>query len=446
MVLSRSTRTKTPIESHHRASTFLISATIALAMPLAIMASLLVGCGRDTQPAPTLEEDEANHSGPLVAVGLERLDSASASVLVGKRLGLVVHSASRTDDGRHAIDVLRARGLDVARLFSPEHGLRGEAAAGETVDGGLDAESGLEIVSLYGRDRKPTPDHLDDLEALVFDLQGAGVRFYTYVSTMMLCLEAAAEAGIDFVVLDRPNPLGGARVEGPTRDAFETVPRSFVSLAPGPLVHGLTLGEMARFVNARRAEPGRLTVVPMSGWRREMTWVDTGRRWWPPSPNLRTPEAAIAYPGVALLESTNVSEGRGTDAPFLVLGAPWLEPAIELPAAPGFRLASIRFVTASSPAAPRPKYLGQTSIGWRVHVDDPRTAEPYRLGVGLLVALAAHEDFEWRQEGAALVWLLGTPSLLEAIRAGHTVDEIVERDRNAIDAWRDARAPALLYR
>ncbi len=192
-------------------------------------------------------------------------------MLEGKRLGLIVHSASRTHEGRHAVDVVRDRGLDVVRLFSPEHGLRGSVAAGATVADGRDPETGLEVVSLYGERKKPNASDLVGIDVLVFDLQGAGVRFYTYVSTMILSLEAAAEAGIEFVVLDRPNPLGGVRIEGPVRASAKQVPESFVSLAPGPLIHGLTLGEMARYVNAHRTVPARLSVVQMMGWQREMT-------------------------------------------------------------------------------------------------------------------------------------------------------------------------------
>lgn len=228
----------------------------------------------------------------IVRVGLERLAEGRAETLEGQRLGLVVHAASVTVDGRHAIDVLRDLDLDVVRLFSPEHGLRGRAAAGEQVESGLDPVSGLPVVSLYGANRKPTPEDLEGLDVLVFDLQGAGVRFYTYVSTMMLCLEAAAEAGLEFVVLDRPNPLGGERVEGPVSAPRDVVPPSFVNMAPGPLVHGLTLGEMAQFVNSQLDPPAELTVVTMQGWQRRMTWEDTGRPWISPSPNLRSAEAA----------------------------------------------------------------------------------------------------------------------------------------------------------
>ena len=383
-----------------------------------------------------------------MTVGLERVAGGAIDDLAGQRLGLVVHAASVTIDGRHAIDVLRDRDLDVARLFSPEHGLRGRAAAGEAVEDGRDPVSGLPVVSLYGERKKPSPEDLGDLDALVFDLQGAGARFYTYVSTLILCLETAAGAGIDFVVLDRPNPLGGERVEGPVAAPRDVVPASFVNLAPGPLVHGLTMGEMARVVNASLPKPARLRVVAMAGWTRAMAWADTGRPWVAPSPNLRTAEAALAYPGTALLEATNVSEGRGTEAPFLILGAPWVDADRLRSAAggvPGFELTTTRFAPRASPAAPSPKFLGQECSGLEVRIIEASAAEPYRLGLTLLEALAGEDDFTWRRGGKALTWLLGTPRVTQDLVAGRSIDEIVAADAADITAWRAERHAALLY-
>ncbi len=381
----------------------------------------------------------------VVEVGLDRLGSGEEYGLDGKRLGLIVHAASVTSDGRHAIDVLRDARLDVVRLLTPEHGLRSRAAAGEHVDGGVDPTTGLPVVSLYGDHRKPAPEDLEDLDALVFDLQGSGVRFYTYVSTLILSLEAAAEAGLEFVVLDRPNPLGGERIEGPLSAPRDVVPASFVNTAPGPLVHGLTLGEMARFVNQGLEKPARLTVVPMKGWERAMTWKGTGLPWVPPSPNLRSPEAALAYPGIALIEGTNLSEGRGTASPFLVFGAPWLRSGDLEVSVPGFELEPVTFTPTASPAATHPKHVDQECHGMRVGVTDPASAEPYRLGVELLVALQDREGFEWRRDGAALTWLVGTPRLVDDLRGGKTVGQILDADLEDHAAWREKRKSILLY-
>ena len=382
---------------------------------------------------------------PLVRVGLERLAAERGRPLRGQRVGLIAHAASVTANGEHAIDVLRKGGVELVRVFAPEHGLRGRAAAGERVSGGVDPVSGLPEVSLYGEKRKPAPEDLDGLDAVVFDLQGAGVRFYTYVSTLILTLEAAAEAGVEFVVLDRPNPLGGERVEGPVSAPRERVPASFVNRAPGPLVHGLTLGEMARYVNARLEKPARLTVVPMRGWQRWMTWADTGRPWISPSPNLRSADAALAYPGTALLEATNVSEGRGTETPFLLLGAPWLPDAAPSISAPGFALRPVRFTPRGSNAAPHPKYRDEECSGVQVEVTDSAAVEPYRLGLELVTAWMRRPGFAWRRDGAALTWLLGTDRVLAQLTAGAGVDEIVAADREDHEAWRRDRRDALLY-
>lgn len=383
---------------------------------------------------------------PPVRVGLEQVEAQGGAPLKGKRIGLLAHAASVTADGRHAVDVLRGLGVDVRRLFAPEHGPRGRLAAGAPVEGGVDPESGLPLVSLYGSKAKPGPEDLAGLDALVVDLQDAGVRFYTYESTLILCLEAAAEARIELVVLDRPNPLGGERMDGPLRDP--TLASSLLSLAPGPLIHGLTLGELARLVNAGRARPAHLTVVPMQGWRRGMTWADTGRPWVPPSPNLRSAEAALAYPGVCLLEATNVSEGRGTEDPFLLLGAPWMKPdVVRLDvSAPGFALEPTRFTPRDAAVALAPKYRDRECQGLRVGVTDPGAARPYALGLALLGALRKHHpEFRFSREGAGLDGLLGTRRVREGLERGESVDAILALDAPARDSFAKGRKPALLY-
>jgi uncharacterized protein YbbC (DUF1343 family) len=382
---------------------------------------------------------------PAVRVGLDRIQSEGGAPLRGKRVGLVVHAASVSADGRHAIDVMRAASVNVVRLFTPEHGLAGRAAAGETVGGGVDPSSGLPVVSLYGEKTQPSPADLAGLDALVVDLQDAGVRFYTYASTMLLCLEAAAEAGVELVVLDRPNPLGGDRWDGPRRGPEPEVPLSLVSRTPGPLVHGLTLGEMARVANAARAKPARLTVVAMEGWKRSMRWRDTGREWIAPSPNLRTAEAALAYPGTCLIESTLATEGRGTEAPFLLIGAPWVDAtALAAVRSAGYALAPERFTPRASEAAPSPKHRDVPCAGVRVSVTDASVTRPYELGLRLLQALRKQPGFGWTREGA-LDWLVGTRRVREAIERGDSVDAMLDANAADLATWERERAPALLY-
>jgi uncharacterized protein YbbC (DUF1343 family) len=382
---------------------------------------------------------------PRVRVGLERVEAEKGAPLRGRRVGLLGHAASVTADGRHAIDVLRGAGVEIVRLFGPEHGLRGRAAAGEEVAGGADAASGLRVVSLYGQKNRPAPEDLRGLDTLVVDLQDAGVRFYTYASTMLLCLDAAAEAGLPVVVLDRPNPLGGERVEGPERDP--AMPFSLVSVAPGPLVHGLTLGEMARIANGRRGTPADVSTVRMTGWSRETTWSDTGRPWVNPSPNLRSAEAAMAYPGTCLLEATNATEGRGTAAPFQLVGAPWVD-AEELAreaATPGFALEPTRFTPVASAAAPEPKHRGLPCRGVRVRVTDAAAARPFALGLRLLVSLRRRPEFAWARGGAWLDTLTGTKAVRAALERGDAVDAILAAEVPAIDLWRRERRASLLY-
>ena len=388
----------------------------------------------------------AASSPPAVTTGLDQVAVARGGPLRGRKVGFVGHAASVDAGGRHAIDALRSAGVDVVRLFGPEHGLRGRAAAGETVAGGVDAESGLPVVSLYGPKTRPAAADLRGLDALVIDLQDAGARFYTYASTMLLCVEAAAAAGVECVVLDRPNPVGGARADGPERDAAVA---SNLFLTPGPLVHGLTLGEMARLWNARRPKPGRVSVVAMKGWRRPMTWAETGRPWVDPSPNLRSADAALAYPGTCLLEGTNLTEGRGTDAPFLLLGAPWLkaEAVVRGAEGHGFGLEPMAFTPEASPAAPSPKHVGKLCQGVRVRVVDRAAARPWAFGVQLLVLLKRlHPDeFEWIRDGATIDTLVGTRGFRQAIDEGLPADAVLARDAGAVDRWLEARRPFLLY-
>jgi uncharacterized protein YbbC (DUF1343 family) len=385
---------------------------------------------------------------PAVMVGLDRVQEDGGRLFRGKKVGLIAHAASVTAEGRLAVDVLRGSNVEVVKLFAPEHGVAGSQAAGDRVPDGTDRDTGLPVVSLYGEKTKPAPEDLEGIDTLVFDLQDAGVRFYTYMSTMILCLEAAAEQGIEFVVLDRPNPLGGERIEGPLPDARESLPAGMTNTAPGPLVHGMTTGEMAQYVNSKLTRKvKKLRVVEMRGWRRSMVWADTGRTWVNPSPNLRSPEAAISYPGVAMLEATNVSEGRGSDEPFLLFGAPWMRtPGITAGVnVAGFALEAARFVPHASRAAANPKYKDVECKGLRVRVRDPRTAKPYELGVSLLFELRKQPEFQWRRPDA-LDALLGTRKVREMLRRGESVAAIVNADAEAIQAFRAERKDSLLYK
>ena len=267
----------------------------------------------------------------------------------------------------------------------------------------MDADTRLPIVDLGSA--KLGAEDVRDLDAIVFDLQDPGVRFFTVMGRLQQCMETAADAGIEFVVLDRPNPLGGDLVEGPTREAGPTVRAVLTNLAPGPLVHGLTTGEMAQLIRSRLGKPLRLTVVPMKGWKRGMTWTDTGRPWPSIAPNLRSPEAALVYPGLGLLEATNVSEGRGTDQPFLLFGAPWLEQG-KLPSVSGsgFAIEPARFTPRASAFAVNPKHKDAECVGARVSVRDAEGAHPYEFGIQLLRFLTDQRGFAWTGPTPSTIW------------------------------------------
>ena len=423
-----------------------------------LVLAVVAGCGGQTgeassQPAPRVASTVSVSTPAAVAppavpppdvvkVGLERLDSPEGRSLRGMRVGLIANAASVTMTGRPASKAMQAHGVHVVRLFAAEHGLSAAYGAGEPAGGGGSAAS-IPVVSLYEPGHlQPTAADLRGLDALVYDLQDAGVRFFTYVSTMIYAQQAAASAGIRFVVLDRPNPLGGDRVAGPVAD----LPDSFVSVAPGPLVHGLTAGEMARLVQRRSHPRGDLVVVPMEGWRREMTWADTGRRWVRPSPSLRSAQAALLYPGTALLEGTTATEGRGTVAPFQIIGAPWAKVRALLAAAsvPGADASSRSFTPRPTASVPEPKFSGQRCAGVAIQVTDDST-NTFALGLRLLHALRTQPGFRWLGGGSNFDTLLGTRRVRRALDRGVSVRAILVAQSADIAAWRRVREPALLY-
>jgi uncharacterized protein YbbC (DUF1343 family) len=261
---------------------------------------------------------------PKVKLGIDVLEASGFDALQGKRVGLVVHPASVNGRLQRTLDVLRnAPGVKLVALFGPEHGVYGDVYAGDKIDDGIDARTGLPAYSLYGKTRKPTTEMLADIDVMVFDLQDIGARSYTFISTMKVVMQACAEQGKELVVLDRPNPLGGRRVEGPgLQKEFE----SFVGLLYVPYVHGMTMGELAKFVQATELPNYKqLTVIPMQGWERNMLWPETGLAWVPTSPHIPNFEAAVGYSAVGFIgELLVISNGVGTTQPFQIIGAPWI--------------------------------------------------------------------------------------------------------------------------
>ena len=385
-----------------------------------------------------------------VLPGLDRLVAEGPGDLLGQRVGLITNHTGRTIDGRSAAATLIEAGVEVALLFGPEHGVSGSAAAGEDVASGRDAETGLPVVSLYGDRRSPDGAALAGLDALVFDIQDIGVRYYTYISTLRNALVAANRAGIAFWVLDRPNPNGGDRVEGPMLDPEF---RSFVGTDRLPLLHGMTVGELARLFAAR--EGAAVRVVPVKSLTRSTRWEETGLPWRPPSPNIPTLESALVYPGFGLFEGVMLSEGRGTDTPFEVVGAPWVDAAAwvrELgggAALPGVRFVEARFTPRAVPAAPNPRFADQVSHGLRVEITDVAAFRPVRSGLAAIEAVRRTHpgDFGWRPSGERywLDLLLGTDRVRRGIDADLPVEDLMASEDAAVAAFLEERSRHLLY-
>jgi len=383
--------------------------------------------------------------------GVERLLSGDAPHLRTCSLGLIAHPASVTDDLTHSATALLDRGWKLRALFGPQHGARGEKQDNMVESAPYtDPVSGLPVHSLYGDVRKPTPDMLRGLDAVLFDLQDVGVRVYTFVWTMALAMEACAEAGVRFVVLDRPNPIGGEKREGPVlRAGYE----SFVGLHPVPLRHGLTCGEMAQWLNAERRIGCDLEVIACQGWRRSMTWTETRLPWVMPSPNLPTPESCAVYPGMVLLEGTNLSEGRGTTRPFELFGAPFvdayaLERRLGDTLGAGVRVRPCHFEPTFQ------KHAGRMCGGGQIHVTDQGAFRPVHTAVAILAAVQAVSagQFSWRappyeyetvKPPIDILW--GSDALRTAIDRGASADEILSGDEAGQEAFSTNVAPYLLY-
>lgn len=369
-------------------------------------------------------------------------------------MGLVCNPTAVDRRLRHAADLLHAApGVRLRALFGPEHGVRGDAQYMAAVGHEADPRTGLPVHSLYGPtvdSLSPAPETLHGLDALVFDIQDVGARYYTYQATMMLCMEAAARAGIGFVVLDRPNPIGGVAVEGPAlRRGFE----SFCGLHDLAPRHGMTVGELAELFRAERRLELNLLVVPCQGWRREQRARDTGLPWVFPSPNMPTPETALVYPGMCLLEGTNLSEARGTTRPFELFGAPWLDGASLAEALAGERLPGVAFRPVSFVPA-WDKHAGERCHGVELQVTDPEAFRPFRTALACVAAARAREPdrFRWRTEPYEYVadvpafdLLCGSAREREGIEAGRSWRELARAFAPEERAFARRRARYLRY-
>jgi uncharacterized protein YbbC (DUF1343 family) len=388
---------------------------------------------------------------PPVESGLEVLVRRRRALLRGQRIALLTHQASIDSRYDHAVGLVRdLRGAKVSRLLAPEHGLWGAPQDHIWIDGTRDPATGLPVWSLYGARREPTPAMLRGVDTVVVDLQDIGSRYYTFVWTMALAMRACARSSVRVVVLDRPNPLGGAVIEGNVADpAFA----SFVGLYPLAIRHGMTIGELAGYLNERHAIGCRLTVVPMRGWRRGMLWADTGLPWVPPSPNMPTLDTALVYPGGCLIEGTNLSEGRGTTRPFEWIGAPYLDAQRYAAALEHARLPGVRF----RPARFQPtfhKWAGRLCDGVQIHVTDARRFKPFLTGLAEIAVARrlAPRGFAWRRppyeferRRMPIDILCGTDAIRKAIEKGTPLPAIERAWQRDLDRWKRVRARYLIY-
>ncbi|MCC5913121.1 MAG: DUF1343 domain-containing protein [Balneolaceae bacterium] len=398
--------------------------------------SILFAVGCDL---PNEERDDS----PQITLGAEKLIENHLQELDGERIGLVMNPTARIGEA-HMLDSLLSLDVNITALFAPEHGFRGEAGAGDRIEDGIDQASGLPVFSLYGDTRKPTPEMLDEVDMLIFDMQDVGARFYTYIATLGLVLEAASESGTPVWVLDRPNPMGGDYVSGWMMDMeYE----SFVGPYPIPIAHGLTMGEIARMIVGEEwmdfeDEPD-LRVIEMEGWSRDMIWPDTGLSWVAPSPNLPTFDHTYMYMGTVYYEGTTMSEGRGTDDPFLVIGDPGTDLSDDdfeqLNRLDGISISPYTFTPRSIPGvAPNPKHLDTQSFGIRIELES-HDFDPIRTGLEIFrIVMNATPSAE---TNSFLYRLTGSDEI-EQVLAGEVDPMTLDF---GLDGFISDREPYLLY-
>lgn len=374
-----------------------------------------------------------------VQTGLDVLETQKFAPLKGKHVGLITNHTGLDAQEKTTIDRLaHAPGVTLVALFSPEHGLAGKVD--ENVSSSKDPTTGLPVYSLYGESRRPTDEMLAGIDALVFDVQDAGVRFYTYTTTMGYCMEAAAKKGIAFYVLDRPNPIGGEIVEGPMLDDDK---RAFVAYFPLPVRYGMTIGELAQLYNAENHIGADLHVIQMKNWRRNYFFESTGIRWVPPSPNLRTTKGAILYPGLDILQNAGVSVGRGTQTPFEIFGAPWMSgeevaAALNAKHLPGVRFSSELLIPVSG------LYQGQRCGGVTIKIGEKSAVRSMRMG--LEIAAVLKKLYPDKVDLAKTITLLGNALTVQELKDGVPPEKIVADWHDDLAKYETMRRKYFLYK
>lgn len=403
----------------------------------------------------------------IVRTGADRILSDASDLLRNKTVGILTNHTGRLSDGRSIIDAVAESGLcRIKALYGPEHGIAGDTPDGKVVEHVNHPGYGIPVYSLYGRIHKPTKEMLQGLDLLLCDMQDVGARFYTFISTIALCLEAAAEQRIPFVILDRPNPIRGLEYDGPVR-----VPslKSFVSWMPLPVTHGLTIGELARLWNeegwlgpkdsglglqnsgSSRPLKAQLEVVPLKGWKRSMWYDETGLPWIPPSPNMRTLSTAVLYPGLCFVEGTSLSEGRGTSSPFQLVGAPWVDPQGVLMHlrefdTPGVLIAAEEFTPREIPGiASQPKYEGVRCKGIHITVTNRDAVKPVRLGVAIVAAFKRAYPGQTAFRNRRFDILTGNPNVRHQLERNVPPEEICAGWTEDLEKFGAIRSRYLMY-
>lgn len=388
-----------------------------------------------------------------VLTGADLLIGENFHLIENKSIGIVTNHTAILQSGTHLVDTLVSMSnVNVKVLFGPEHGIRGDAPDGNTVQDSIDALTGIPVLSLYGEIRKPTSEMLQGVDLLVFDIQDIGARFYTFISTMYYTIEAAAENNIPIIILDRPNPIGGLKVDGPLRpDSM----KSFVAIAPIPIMHGMTVGELAALFNEERMikSPSKadLIIIKMKNWKRSYYFDDCGLQWINPSPNMVSVQAAIVYPGTCLIEGINVSEGRGTLLPFLQFGAPYINSTelsneLKTYGITGVTFEPVEFIPRSIPnMSSNPKYKDEICYGLKLSVTDRENFEPVKFGIQLLTALRKLYPAKLEFRRNTLDRLFGQTYLKEMLREGESLDKITLKWKDELEKFKSIRKEYLLY-
>ncbi len=385
--------------------------------------------------------------------GADQILSDYSFLIKNKKLGIVTNHTAVLSNGVHLVDTLHSiNEIKIIALFGPEHGIRGDNAAGQTITHAIDSKTGIPVYSLYGKDRKPTKEMLKDVEVLIFDIQDVGARFYTYISTLYYIVQTAAENNIPLIVLDRPNPIGGAYVDGPIRKPELT---SFVGIAPIPIAHGMTIGELAKYFVGEKLIGDKLdvnlTIIKMKNWDRNLFYDSFHSTWIKPSPNIPSLDAAIVYPGTCLIEGTNISEGRGTESPFLTIGAPFINSAmlveeLEKQNIEGIAFEPISFVPLEIPGvATNPKYKDKLCNGIKIKLVDRNKFESVKFGIKLVSALHKLYPNEFKFRDDSFDRLAGDKSIRQKINEGLSSDEIIQSYQAELNDFKEIRKKYLLY-